>query len=214
MKKIIIMLVVGMMLISASAFADSFEFWTIDSVKGKIADQIGIKLENEMKFGTVNGFVYDHLDFGISYDAAQWLTIGIAERYVWDFKPTAKGKVTSSFHAPHIDAKLKFKTDSFDISDNNRFQYEFSSVANPMYRNKLSIAYPIKGDSVSFAPFAAEEMFISFTSKGFYRIRAWVGSEFMFEGAKFLKTQLYFSEEFNFEKTNISRVGLDFEFSI
>lgn len=144
------------------AFQDGdFQYWNVESITWKAAENLKMELEEEFRFGNeLKDFYYQHTDIGATYSGlADWLDIGINYRLIFQ----EKNNKWNYENIPHLNTTLKLDVCDFNFSTRNRFEYRDKENAGPIwrYRNKFTMKLP-KFTQLEIQPYITDEIFVDF----------------------------------------------------
>lgn len=217
-KKICISaILLASMTLPAFAFSNGdFQIWNTESIDWKIDKKLSAKVEQELRFGdNVTELFYLHTDGGFNYKLMEHLYFGANYRHVI-FKN--KKKWVQEYR-PHINLTLKGKWEGFKLSNRNRLEYRifgFNKRDTIRYRNKTTVGYPFEWEGFKLEPYAADEIFVSFTYGEFTRNRLYAGLKFdivkNLKGDIFYLWQISRKKEGKWPNTNVLGLKLKFVF--
>jgi hypothetical protein len=176
------------MMITAFAYGD-WQFWNTESIEGSLAENWKVKLEEEFRFGDNMGkFYYHHTDGSLTYKLTNWFHLGLNYRQIYEKK---NGKWQEETR-PHINVTLKWKWQDFKFENRNRFEYRMREGRGDVwrYRNKLTLAFPVKWTELSIQPYLADEIFVDLNVGDLNRNRLYAG--FRARLMKYLATDIFY----------------------
>jgi hypothetical protein len=175
---------------TAFAYEDGdWQCWNTESIEGNLTENWKIKLEEEFRFGDKMGqLYYHHTDCGLTSRLTDWFYLGLNYRQIYEKK---KGKWKEE-NRPHANGIFKRKWQEFKVKNRSRFEYRIRQGKEAVwrYRNKLTVAFPVKYTRLDIKPYLADEIFVDFDKGKLNRNRLYVG--FKAKLVKRLKTDIFY----------------------
>jgi hypothetical protein len=161
---------------SAYAVRADFQYWKIESISWKIADDWKLSLAEEVYFrDDASDYYHEHTELGLAYSGiAKWLEVGLNFRHALD---ESTKSIWKKEEQPGFHATIKHTIKGFIVSDRNRFEYKIREDATDLwnYRNLLTIRAPWKFTFLEIQPYIAHETFANETLS---EIRSFAGFGF------------------------------------
>jgi len=162
---------------AAAAFAYEDNDWQMrstNSIEGKIANRLTLKLEEEFQYGDdIGEHFYHHTDGGLSYSFREWFSMGLNYRQIYEKK---KGEWKRE-NRPHLNASFKWKWSDFSLVNRSRLEYRMRQDAKDVwrYRNKSTLAAPLHLPPLDVQPYLAGEIFVDLHEDILNRYRLYAG---------------------------------------
>ena len=154
------------------------QYWKQESISWNVAKNWKLGLLEEMYFkDDGKGLYHQHTELGLAYvGLAKWLEAGV------NFRHTVQ-KSNGSWkreEQPSIHGILKATWKGYRISDRNRLEYRIKEDAEDywVYRNLLTVSFPLEITRLKFRPFWADEFFVDFNTKELCENRFYDGFSF------------------------------------
>lgn len=165
------------------------QFWSSGSIEGDLTESWKLKLEQQFRFGdSMADLYYRYTDIGVIWSAASWLNLG------WNYAQLyQKTKGTwKEENRPHINGAIKWRCQSLELEDRNRLERRIREGAENvwMFRNKLSLALPVRWTRLDVQPYLADEIFVHLDESELYRNRILGG--FKGQLAPYLKADIFY----------------------
>jgi len=182
------------MLTSGICFAvddNDFQYWSSASLSFDIHKDWKAIVTEELRLGESAGnLYYHHTEVGFVYSGlADWLDLGFDYRQVY-------GKDSSGSwmeeHRAQMNATLKGNLLGFDFTDRSRFEYRDRENTDDgwLYRNKLTLKFPMELTSLKLKPYIADEVFFILDEADYTANRVYAG--FSIDLAKNLKGGFFY----------------------
>ena len=165
--------------ISSSSFAydnGDWQFWNTYNIAGNLSDKWKMGLEAEYRFGdNIRELYYQHSDLGFTYKAIDWFSMGINYRQVFELS----SGVWTKENRPHFNGTFKWTMFNAKFEDRSRFELRIRAGRDNVwrYRNKLSLAFPVKWTQFNIQPYISDEIFVDFEGAGLNRNRLYAGAK-------------------------------------
>lgn len=168
-----------------------FQYWSSVSLSFDIHKDWKAIVTEELRFvESAGNLSYHHTEVGFVYSGlADWLDLGFDYRHIY-------GKDSSGSwieeHRPQLNAILKGNLLGFDFTDRSRFEYRDRENMNDiwMYRNKLTLKFPMELTSLKLKPYIADEVFFLLDEVDYTANRLYAG--FSIDLAKNLKGKIFY----------------------
>ena len=161
---------------SATLAADDedWQFWTTESVDGRLPGGWRGKLEGEFYFqDDLGDLIYRHADAGVSRKLADWFTLGLNYRYAEEEKNGA----WRHENRPHVNGTFSQTFAGLRLADRNRLEYRGRENADDVwrYRNRAWVGIPMTLLGMKCEPYVNDEVFIDSDAKELNQNRVAVG---------------------------------------
>ncbi len=150
------------------------QLWNTESIEGALAEDWGVKLEEEFRIGDdMEQLCYHHTDCGLTYKLTDSFLLGFNYRQIFERK---NGEFEEE-NRPHVSATIKWRWEDFSFKDRSKFEYRVRTGKDNAwrYRNKLSATLPVKMTKFDVQPYLADEVFIDLNEGKFSRNRLYAG---------------------------------------
>jgi hypothetical protein len=165
------------------------QLWNTESIEGALAEDWGVKLEEEFRIGDdMEELYYHHTDAGLTYKLTDLFLLGLNYRQIFE-KRNGEFKEENRLH---VNATIKWRWEDFSFKDRSRFEYRVRTGKENVwrYRNKLSGTLPVKMTKFDIQPYLADEVFIDLNEGKFSRNRLFAG--FGADVIKHLEVDIYY----------------------
>lgn len=169
------------------------QYWKIESISWKVADDWKLSLTEEIYFrDDASDYYHEHTELGLAYSGiAKWLDVGLHFRHALD---ESTKSIWKREEQPGFYATIKHTIKGFVVSDRNRLEYKIREDATDLwnYRNLLTIRAPWKWTSLEIQPYIAHETFVN---KTLSEIRSFAG--FSFKMTKNVGADIFYMQKRN-----------------
>ncbi len=183
----VIIITVLLFLIPTNCYAQlksgvsSWEFWPTTEFIKPVSDNFKGKLSIGAHFNG-NNYYYNKIDLGVFNDSNPKFEYGYG---LGNARDKSEGKWRVEYQ-PYVYIKPKWEIKKFRFSDKALLEYRIFLTGKhsyPRFRNKFTIAYPIKLKKLNleFLPYVAQEIFVFAKDGG----RAKISSNRLYYGAKY-----------------------------
>ena len=166
--------------VSVLAQNNDFQYWMIESISWKVANNWKMFLGQEAYFqNDASDFYYEHTEIGADYTGfAKWVDVGLHYRHVL----SKTNDIWLREEQPSLNVTLKGVLKNWSFSDRNRFEYRIKEDAEDgwRYRNLVTIKFPWKITRYQIQPYFADEMFADFLKEEINENRLYTGFSFTF----------------------------------
>jgi len=168
-----------------------FQYWSSASFSFDINKDWKAIVTEELRFiESAGNLAYHHTEAGFLYSGlADWLDLGFEYRQIYGKDSTGSW---IEEHRPKLNAIIKGNLLGIDFTNRSRFEYRDRENKNDiwMYRNKLTLKFPMEVTSLKLKPYVADEVFFLLDDVDYTANRIYAG--FSIDLAENLKGNIFY----------------------
>ncbi|MBO5941055.1 MAG: DUF2490 domain-containing protein [Kiritimatiellae bacterium] len=147
----------------SAVFAENnIRYWFDAQFETHLTDRLKFKGEEELWYNDDRLYLQETI-FLLEFDAFDWLSIGVGDRFV-DEKKMKNGKRQWCYeHRPTLDLTFKHELEGFRFDMRNRLEYRDKEDTRRnylRYRGRFRVRTPWKWTDWKISPYASWEMYI------------------------------------------------------
>ncbi|MHC4737392.1 MAG: DUF2490 domain-containing protein [Planctomycetota bacterium] len=170
---------------------NDFHYWSSVSLSFDIhKDWKAIVTEELRLIESAGNLAYHHTEAGFVYSGlADWLDLGFDYRHIYGKDSSG---TWSEEHRPQLNAILKGNLLGIDFTNRSRFEFRDRQNKDDgwLYRNKLTLKFPMELTALKLKPYIADEVFFILDEADYTANRLYAG--FSIDLAKNLKGKIFY----------------------
>ena len=158
----------------SAAALGNYELWHTEAQDIRLTERYTLALRESFRWQKDGDLYHQEYDIGLLRAVSENWKLGLNYRQVYT---KTESEDIEDESRPQLIATWKRLLGKLSVESNNRLEYRAFEHKSPAYRyrNKFTVQFPVELSGMTFAPYAADEIFVQLNDMTFIKNRLYAG---------------------------------------